>query len=151
VPDIDGVRVTPLRRIPDERGAVFHMLRCDDPHFEGFGEIYFSTIWPGAIKGWHVHDRMTLNYAVPVGMIKFVCYDGRDDSPTHGNLVELFLGEQNYALVTVPPGVWNGFKGYGDRAAIDANCATVPLEASEIHRKDKFTPDITYDWSLRHG
>jgi dTDP-4-dehydrorhamnose 3,5-epimerase len=151
VPDIDGVRVTPLRRIPDERGAVFHMLRCDDPHFEGFGEIYFSTIWPGAIKGWHVHDRMTLNYAVPVGMIKFDCYDGRDDSPTHGNLVELFLGEQNYALVTVPPGVWNGFKGYGDRAALVANCATVPHDPSEIHRKDPFTPDIPYDWSLRHG
>jgi len=41
---IEGVRVVPLRQIPDERGKVMHMLRADDPHFERFGEIYFSTV-----------------------------------------------------------------------------------------------------------
>ena len=30
-----------------------HMLRADAPHLQGFGEIYFSTVNPGAIKGWH--------------------------------------------------------------------------------------------------
>jgi dTDP-4-dehydrorhamnose 3,5-epimerase len=84
-------------------------------------------------------------------MIKFVCYDGRETSATHGNLVELFIGEQNYALVTVPPGVWNGFKGYGDAPALVANCATTPHDLGEIHRKDPFTADIPYDWSIRHG
>ena len=62
---IDGVLVTPLARIADERGTILHMLRADDPHFIGFGEIYFSTVHPGAIKGWHIHREMTLNYAVP--------------------------------------------------------------------------------------
>ena len=28
---IDGVKVVPLRRIPDERGTVMHMLRSTDP------------------------------------------------------------------------------------------------------------------------
>jgi dTDP-4-dehydrorhamnose 3,5-epimerase len=65
---IVGVLVKPLRRIPDERGTIFHMLRRDDPEFEEFGEIYFSMIYPGAIKAWHIHEKMTLNYAVPVGM-----------------------------------------------------------------------------------
>ena len=45
-----------------------HMLRCDAPHFERFGEIYFSGVNPGAIKAWHIHREMTLNYAVPVGI-----------------------------------------------------------------------------------
>lgn len=149
--DIDGLLVTPLRRIPDERGAIFHMLRCDDGHFQSFGEIYFSMVHPGAIKAWHIHQRMTLNYAVPVGSVKFVCYDDRVGSPTRGNVAELFLGDHNYVLVTVPPMVWNGFKGYGEHAALVANCATIPHDPDEIYRKDPFTPDIPYDWSLRHG
>lgn len=48
---IEGLLVVPLRRIPDERGTVFHMLRSSDPHFRGFGEIYFSSIYRDAIKG----------------------------------------------------------------------------------------------------
>ncbi len=148
---IDGLLVIPRRRIPDERGAIFHMLRADDPEYERFGEIYFSLVHPGAIKAWHVHSRMTLNYAVPVGMVKLVCFDDRDGSPTNGNLVELFVGELNYALVKIPPLVWNGFKGIGTTSALVANCATDPHDPGEISRKDPFSPDIPYDWSIRHG
>jgi dTDP-4-dehydrorhamnose 3,5-epimerase len=148
---IAGMRVTPLCRIPDERGAVLHMLRADSEGFERFGEIYFSMVYPGAIKAWHLHLEMTLNYAVPVGMIKLVCYDDRDDSPTRGNLVELHTGELNYALVTIPPLVWNGFKGAGSEPALVANCASVPHRPDEIVRRDPFTDEIPYDWALRHG
>ena len=149
--EIDGLVVTPLRRIPDERGAVFHMLREDSPAFERFGEIYFSMVYPGAIKAWHLHREMTLNYAVPVGMIKLVCYDDRSGSPTNGNLVELHVGELNYVLVTIPPLVWNGFKGVGATPALVANCSTVPHRPDEIERKDPFAADIGYDWAIRHG
>ncbi len=148
---IDGVKILPLRQIPDERGKVMHMLKSTDPHFEGFGEIYFSTAWPGAIKGWHVHKTMTLNYAVVSGRIKLVLYDKRDGSPTKGEVQEIFIGEDNYCLVTVPPGVVNGFKAYGDRQAIVANCATEPHSPNEIVRIDPFDKAIPYDWSLRHG
>lgn len=149
--DIDGLHVTPLRHIPDERGAIFHMLRADSERFESFGEIYFSMVYPGAIKGWHKHREMTLNYAVPSGMVKLVCYDDREKSPTHGALSELFVGERNYVLVTIPPGIWNGFKGIGDGPSIVANCATIAHSPDEIVRLDPFTEDIPYDWSLRHG
>jgi dTDP-4-dehydrorhamnose 3,5-epimerase len=148
---IDGVRVTPLRQIVDERGKVMHMLRSDSPGFTSFGEIYFSTVFPGAIKGWHVHSRMTLNYAVPVGRIKFVLYDDRADSSTRGEIQEFFLGPDNYQLVTVPPLVWNGFKGIGPEMALVANCASIPHDPTEIDRRDPFDPAIPYDWNVRHG
>jgi dTDP-4-dehydrorhamnose 3,5-epimerase len=151
VSEIHDVRVTPLRRIPDERGAVLHMLREDSPVFEHFGEIYFSLIYPGAVKGWHIHKWMTLNYAVPVGMVKLVCYDDREGSPTRGAIQELHVGELNYALVTIPPMIWNGFKGEGPDAALVANCATAPHDPDEIDRRDPFGAEIPYDWSLRHG
>lgn len=147
---IEGVRITPLKQIPDERGKVMHMLRSDAEGFSGFGEIYFSTVYPGAIKGWHLHHKMTLNYAVPHGHIKFVLYDDRPDSPTRGELQEIFLGPDHYCLVTVPPHVWNGFKGIGTDAAIVANCASIPHDPTEIERRDPFDPVIPYDWDIKH-
>jgi dTDP-4-dehydrorhamnose 3,5-epimerase len=148
---IDGVVARPLRQIVDERGKVMHMLRSDDPHFEKFGEIYFSVIFPGVVKGWHLHMEMTLNYAVPVGRIKLVCYDDREGSKSRGRVQELFLGEDCYQLVTVPPGVWNGFKAVGAQQAVVANCATVPHRGDEIKRKDPLASDIPYAWDVRHG
>jgi dTDP-4-dehydrorhamnose 3,5-epimerase len=147
---IDGVIVTPLKQIVDERGKVMHMLRCDAKHFSSFGEMYFSSVHPGAIKGWHVHHRMILNYAVPHGLIKFVLYDDREDSKTKGMVQELFLGPDNYCLVTVPPMVWNGFKGIGIETALVANCASIAHDPNEIERKDPFDPSIPYDWAIKH-
>ncbi len=147
---IEGVVVTPLRQIADERGKVMHMLRADSPLFKSFGEIYFSTVYPGAIKGWHIHKKMILNYAVPHGQIKFVLYDDRAGSATRGQLQELFLGPDNYCLVTVPPLVWNGFKGIGTESAMVANCASIAHDPQEIDRKDPFDPAIPYDWAIKH-
>lgn len=148
---IDGVLITALRQIPDERGKIMHMLRSDAPHFDRFGEIYFSAVHPGAIKAWHIHKEMTLNYAVIHGKIKMVLYDDRKDSPTLGKLMEIFPGPDNYCLITVPPLVWNGFKGVGDVTAIVANCATHPHHPDEIERLDPFTSRIPYDWGLKNG
>jgi dTDP-4-dehydrorhamnose 3,5-epimerase len=94
---------------------------------------------------------MTLNYAVPVGMVKLVCYDDRDGSPTRGVIQEMHIGELNYALVSIPPMIWNGFKCEGSRPALVANCATHPHDPGEIERLDPFSAEIPYDWTLKHG
>lgn len=147
---IDGVIIKTLKKIPDERGTIMHMLRCDSPEYEKFGEIYFSTVYPGAIKGWHIHKEMTLNYAAVHGMIKLVLYDDRPGSPTKGELQEVFLGRENYVLVKIPPRVWNGFKGMGLETAIVANLSSVPHSPDEIDRLDPFDKRIPYDWALKH-
>ena len=148
---IDGVKVIPLRRIPDERGLIMHMLKSSDEHFLKFGEIYFSCGYPDVVKAWHIHKEMTLNNCCIVGMIKLVLYDGRPKSPTRGELMELSIGEQNYVLVQIPPGITNGYKAYGDKMAILANCATMPHDRDELIYLDPFKNDIPYDWSLKHG
>ena len=143
---IQGVNVTPLRRIVDERGAILHMLRNDDPHFERFGEIYFSIVNPGVVKGWHLHRSMTLNYAVPVGRVRLVLFDARDGSPSRGTLQEIELGPDNYWLVTIPPGVWNGFIGLATTPSVVANCSTEPHHPEEIVRMSPRSSQIPYDW-----
>jgi len=148
---IAGIKITPKRKIIDDRGGIFHMLRKDDPEFEKFGEIYFSKIHPGAIKAWHHHSLMSLNYLVVVGSIQLGLWDGRKNSPTFGQAQTIYLDEQVGQLVTVPPGVWNGFKGLGCSSSIVANCATDPHTAEEITRKPYNDPSFGYDWSLKHG
>ena len=127
------------------------MLRRDWDVFEAFGEIYFSCVFPGAIKAWHIHKRMTLNYAVPLGEIRFVLYDDRPNSPTRGEVQEMVLGPENYCLVTVPPMIWNGFKGLGSETSIVANCATIPHDPEEIVRRDPMDSTIPYDWTAASG
>src|SRR5689334_9965269 len=99
-----------------------HMLRNDSPAYKSFGEIYFSVVYPNVVKAWHIHTKMTLNYAVVSGAIKLVLYDDRESSSTKGLLMELFLSPTNYQLITIPPNIWNGFKGIGTAEAIVANC-----------------------------
>jgi dTDP-4-dehydrorhamnose 3,5-epimerase len=147
---IDGVVLTPLRQIFDERGKVMHMLREDSPVFSRFGEIYFSCTHPGVVKAWHLHKEMTLNYAVIHGEIKFVLYDDRVDSPTRGEIQEFFISPENYMLVTVPPMIWNGFKSIGTTASIVANCSTLPHSADELERRSPSDPGIPYSWALEH-
>ena len=148
---IHGVEVIQKKKIFDDRGGIFHMLRNDDKEFQKFGEIYFSKVHPGVIKAWHHHSRMTLNYLVVVGSIRFGLYDDRKDSPTYKMKQEIFLDEANSQLVIVPPGVWNGFKGLGTQSSIVANCATEPHDAEEITRKAYNDPYFNFDWSQRHG
>lgn len=146
-----GVVVKPLRKIQDERGAVCHMLRNDDELFERFGEIYFSVVYPGVVKGWHKHLEMTLNYAVVSGSIKLVLYDDRPGSPTRGVVNELFIGDNNYSLIKIPPKIWNGFKGIGVVPAVVANCATHPHDPAEIVRLDPLSKSIPYNWGTVYG
>ena len=145
---IDGVLLKKLDIISDERGKILHMMRSDDDIYEKFGEIYFSLVYPGVIKGWHLHKEMTLNYAVPVGLIKLVLYDDRENSPTKGQINEFYIGENNYCIVKIPKMIWNGFKGIGMIPSLVANCSTLAHDPDEIIRKDPFSKEIPYNWEL---
>ena len=48
------------------------------------------------------------------------------------------IGEGNYQLVTIPPGLWTGWQGLGSGLSLVANCATEPHDPSEV---DAVTPD----------
>ena len=143
---IEGVVIKKLKIIVDERGSIRHMLKNTDKEFNQFGEIYFSSVKAGVVKGWHIHKKMELNYAVVVGKIKLVLYDDREGSKTRGNLMEIIMGEENYVLVKVPKMIWNGFLGLGSEESVVANCATLPHDPEEILRLDLKTDKIPYDF-----
>lgn len=146
---IDGVIITHKKIICDDRGRIMHVMKSQDPIFTQFGEVYISTVYPGIVKGWHLHDKMILNYVVVKGMIKFALYDARKDSATFGITQEVCLGEHNYVQVTVPPGVWNGFMGLGTEEAIVVNFTDIPHDPTEIHRCDPHENEIPYCWKIK--
>jgi dTDP-4-dehydrorhamnose 3,5-epimerase len=147
---ICGLIKTSLKQIQDERGKVMHMLRCTDQHFKGFGEVYFSWIYPEVIKAWHKHNKMILNYAVPVGSIHLVLYDDRIESPTYKAINELYMNSDDYYLLTIPNGIWYGFKAMGSKPAMIVNCATMPHDPTEIERISFNDSRIPYLWKTKH-
>ena len=147
---IQDLIVTKLKKIPDERGSIMHMLRADAPHFLKFGEIYFSTAYPGVIKGWHEHTKQIQNYCVVLGMIKLVLFDNRQNSKTYKELQELFIGDENYSLVTIPTGIIMGYKCISKDRCILANCSTLPHDPTEMKSYDPINFKlIDYDWSIK--
>jgi len=147
---IEGITIKQLKRIPDDRGKILHIMKNSDKDFHTFGEVYCSTVYPGIIKGWHLHKEMTLNYVVLKGRIKFVLYDSRKDSTTYGQIQIIFIGEDNYVRVTVPPLVWNGFMGIGLEEAFVVNFTDIPHDPDEIVRMDPNKNNIfDYDWAIK--
>jgi len=150
---IDGVKVKKLRVIPDERGRLMEILRADDPEFVEFGQVYMTTVRPGVVKAWHAHRKQVDSMTVVSGMAKIVLYDGRDGSPTRGEVNEFFVGEHNPILVQVPKGVQHGMKGIGEREAIIINTVSEPYDrdAPDEDRLDPHDTDIPYDWARKDG
>ncbi len=147
---IDGVFLTPLSIITGENGDVLHAIKVTDPSFAGFGEAYFSTINKGAVKAWKRHRKMMLNLAVPIGEIRFVIYDDRQNSRTCGKFSEITLSRSNYQRLTVPPMIWMGFKGIGEGLNMLLNVSNIPHDPDEVDRQDAFENNIGYDWEKDH-
>jgi dTDP-4-dehydrorhamnose 3,5-epimerase len=143
---IAGVKITPLKQIRDNRGKIMHMLRSDSSIFKSFGEIYFSTINSKIIKGWHLHKEATLNYACISGKVELALFDDRVESKTKGKYQKIFLSPDDYSLVTIPPFIWNGFKGLYQGESIIANCLNQPHDENEMVRKIPDDNYFEYKW-----
>ncbi len=150
---IDGVKVRTLRHIPDERGYLMEMLRSDWEEYDRFGQVYITAVYPDVVKGWHYHKIQTDHFICVHGMAKVVLYDGREGSPTHGEVNEFFMGQQNPMLLKIPPGVMHGFKGISQEMTLIVN---VPTELYNYDQPDEYrlpahTDQIPYDWSRKDG
>ena len=133
---LEGILLTPLKRIHNEKGDIFHAMKKSDKGFNGFGEAYFSTISKGEIKGWKKHTRMTLNIIVPVGKIELVVYDGSE-------FFSIILSNKNYQRLTIEPDLWLAFRGLAEENML-LNIASIEHNLSEAINKD--LSEISYEW-----
>lgn len=139
-----GVTITPLKVIEGEKGKVMHALKASEPGYVSFGEAYFSSVDHKQVKGWKKHKKMTLNLVVPVGEIKFVIFDDREQSSTNNQFFEINVSEKNYCRLTIQPGLWVGFQGQAGGLNLLLNIADIihdPLES-----ENKALEEIKYEW-----
>jgi dTDP-4-dehydrorhamnose 3,5-epimerase len=152
-PRIDGVKVKPLRTIPDERGWLMEILRADEPElFSKFGQAYVSATYPGVVKAWHYHRKQVDNFACLAGMIKLVLVDMREGSATRGTVNEFFMGTEQRLLVQIPPLVYHGWKCISTDLAIVLNLPTEPYHYTD---PDEYRLEphgtLPYDWTRKDG
>lgn len=150
---IDGVKTKALRVIPDERGRLMEILGRDDELFQGFGQVYMTTTYPGVVKAWHKHEKQMDNIACLAGMIKMALYDDRPGSPTRGEINQFYIGVHNPMLVQVPAGVYHGWMCVSEEEALVVNIPTEPYDRShpDEQRLDPHRNDIPYDWKRKDG
>ena len=142
---LDGVIFTPLKIIEVEDGNIQHGMKKGEDGYKGFGEAYFSNINSNSIKGWKRHFSMILNIIVPIGRIRFVLFDDREDSLTRHNYQELIISEDNYGRLTVPPMIWFGFMGLEKGQSLILNIGNIIHDPNEI--KKAALEDFEYNWS----
>ena len=138
--NLEDILLTPLKTINTDGGNVRHVIKTTDKNFKGFGEAYFSNINSGSIKAWKRHNKMSMNLVVPLGSVKFVFYDDEQSL-----VLEKEIGEKNYSLITVPPGIWFGFMGIGSSDSIVLNIANIIHDPEEVSRVNQ--SEIKYNWS----
>ncbi len=137
---ISDIIISPLKILDTNGGSVFKAIKKDDIGFQDFGEAYFSSVKPGSIKGWKRHEKMILNFIVPVGSIRFIFYDNRETSKSFGKFQEEKLSIKNYCRITIPPMLWVAYQGLGNKDSFLLNVASIPHDPKEVETEplDKF-------------
>ena len=142
---LEGMLKTDLKIIDAHEGSVMHFLKKTEAEFHGFGEVYFSTVSRNVVKAWKMHQMMTLNLVVPVGKVLWCFSDAREKSKTHKMTFKIVLSQNPYFRLTVPPGIWFGFKGLSEGINLVCNMADIPHDPQEVLRKD--FDEIVTNWS----
>lgn len=120
--EIDGVIVKRLRFFKDDRGWLTELYRNDDldPSLHPVMS-YISMTLPGIVRGPHEHVEQADYFVFISATFKLVLWDRREGSATLGNRVVYHFGDQDPALVIIPPGVVHAYKNVGDREGLVFN------------------------------
>jgi dTDP-4-dehydrorhamnose 3,5-epimerase len=150
---IDGAGVRRAKVLPDERGRLGEIMRADEAWFEKFGQVYFTTTYPGVVKAWHYHKKQTDHFYVIKGTVKVALYDQRKGSSTEGIVNEVYAGEHCPCLVRIPPGVMHGWMCVGQSEAYIVNVVSEPYNYTDPDefRVDPHDNDIPYEWARKDG
>ncbi|MHC4360621.1 MAG: dTDP-4-dehydrorhamnose 3,5-epimerase family protein [Planctomycetota bacterium] len=150
---IQGVQLRSAKVLPDERGRLGEIFRADDPWFEKFGQVYFTSTYPGVVKAWHYHKKQTDHIYCLKGTIKIALFDARRDSPTYQFVNQLYLGEHCPALLRVPPEIQHGWMCVSKEEAYIVNVVSemYNYDQPDEHRTHPHDNDIPYDWTRKDG
>jgi dTDP-4-dehydrorhamnose 3,5-epimerase len=151
---IEDVVIREVLHVPRDHGVITEMYRPEwDPTGLPVVQIYQSRLFPAAIGAWSCHAQTVDRLFVSQGHLKVVLYDGREESATHGRIMELHVGDARPAFVVLPIGIWHGVQNLG---STDALLLNFPSRAYDYADPDHYrlpydSPEIPYSWSSNSG
>ncbi len=149
--DFDGVVIRPLKRFNDDRGWLTELFRHDEIDQTVHPVMsYISMTKSSVARGPHEHVEQTdLFCFLGPSTFRLYLWDNREGSPTSGQAFVEEYGEDNPALVIIPPGVVHAYKNVGPGDGMVLNFPNKLYagwgkkeEVDEIRHEDK--PDSPY-------
>ena len=142
---INGVIIKELQKYEDARGWLAEIWRDDEINYRPTMG-YVSVAKPGVIRGPHEHKRQSDCFIfLGPGNFDLYLWDRREGSATKGEYFKEIFGEQNPALVIVPPGVVHGYKNISDK---DAWCLNLPDKLYKGEGKKEEVDEIRWEEGL---
>ena len=133
---INGLKKINIKIFKNKKGDLIKYLSSKDRFFKKFGEIYFSEIKKGQVKGWNLHKRYKCHLAVISGSVTFNFVDNRKKSKTYLKKDKVILSKKKYGILIVPPNVWVNFTTK-NKISLVVNALNYPHLDSEIKKTKK--------------
>ena len=148
---IEGVKSKKLIKHCDDRGFFAEVLRDDDDLLSNFGQISWSTSFPGVIKAFHYHQKQDDIWFFPSGNVQVVLHDLRENSSTKGQTEIYYMGEDNPIILLIPKGVAHGYRVLGEKSATVIYCTTKSDDPTNPDEKriSWNDPEIGFDWNTK--
>jgi len=138
---IDGVRIRLTKPVAHEDGHLIEIARADwDVIDQPITQVHLTTTLPGRVRAWGLHTRTADRLFVASGLVRIVCFDGREDSPTCGRINEIMLSDRSPGLITIPPNIYHGWKNIGVAESIVIN---MPTNVYDYEKPDSL--DLPWD------
>ncbi len=99
------IKIFKLKISSNSKGDMLKYLSKKDKYFKKFGEVYFTEIKKGKIKGWNYHKKYTCLLTVPLGKVEFIFFDKISKMKK-----KIIVGKKNHSVIVVPPKIWFCFK-----------------------------------------
>jgi len=151
---IDGVVVREVLHVPRDHGVITETYRPEwDPTGLPVVQVYQSRLFPRAIGAWSCHAKSIDRLFVNQGHLKIVLYDGREESGTFGEVMEVHAGDARPAFIVLPTGIWHGLQNLGGSDALVLNYPTHAYDyADPDHYRLPFdSPEIPYSWQTHES
>jgi len=136
----------------DERGELSEMLsKAWGVHPAPIEHVYMVAVRPGRVKGWVYHKEQFDRIFVISGALKYVLWDTRPQSPTHGMINEIFLSDRNRGLLLIPALVVHAVQNVGSADATFVNMPTVPYRHDNPDKYRVPAAEVPYDFDKGIG
>jgi dTDP-4-dehydrorhamnose 3,5-epimerase len=138
---IHGVVFRPTRPVPHEDGHLTEVARASwEIIAKPIVQVHVTTTLPGRVRAWGLHRMSADRLFVASGLVTIVVFDGRNDSPTQGEVNVITVSERNPGLLLIPPDLYHGWKNIGTSEAIIIN---MPDRMYEYEQPDAL--DLPWD------